>query len=126
MAEIIGKLKLSAKHKCQNVAYDSIGQVTYNNQGKRQPNILGIEYLAEFAVQISYVHQKQCIKSQKAAKENIIQQAAEESDQEPFPFSAHEAERRRQYDHQVGDNARKCKAVKNTALEDKKQDDQYG
>ena len=126
MNKIIGKLKLSAKHKCQNIAYNSIGQVTYDDQGKGQPYILWIENPAELAVYIPYVHQQQRIKPEKAPKENVIQQAAEESDQEPLPFPAHEAERRRQYDHQVRDDARKCKAVKNTALENKKQDDQYG
>ena len=126
MNKIIGKLKLSAKHKCQNIAYNSIGQVTYDDQGKGQPYILRIENLAEFAVQITYVHQEQRIEPQETAEEDVIQQPAEKADQQPLLLPAHEPERRRQYNHEVRYDACERQGAEHTALQYETYDDEYG
>ena len=91
MCKIISKLKLSAKHKHQNIAYNSIGQITYDNQRQRQADIFWVEYLTELAVSISYVHQQQCIKTEKTAEKDVIQQTAEKSGQKSFFLTTHKS-----------------------------------
>ena len=119
MEKVIGEFKPATKHKSQNIAYDSIGQVAYDDQSQRKLDVLRVENLAELPVQKAYVHQQQRVKAQEAAEKDIAEKPAEETDQQPLPLPPHEPEGGGQYDHKVRYDARKAQAVKDAALQDK-------
>lgn len=119
MSKIVGKLKFSAKHEHKYITNDLIGQIAGYNKRHRQLYVLRVKYTAEFPVQVTYVHQQQCIKAQKISKKDIIQKSTEETNQKPFLLPPHKTKGGSQNDKQIWNNSRKGNAAKYTALENK-------
>ena len=117
-------MKTPSQKKHQNVTNQSIRNITDNNKCQRQLDILRIKDPAELSVDKAYVHHDHGIKSQKTSEKDIAQKSAGKSNQKPLSLSSHEAERRRQNDHQIGNNPAKRQAVEHTALQNKEQKDQ--
>ena len=127
VSRVKAKIKTSPQQKQKHVAGKPVSDVGTDDQSQRQLDVLGVEYVAELAIQISQIHEYQGIKSVERTEKDVHQRTAGESHQESEDFPFHEAKACGEDDQQVWHGIAQLYARKDRALEyEAEPDSQYG